>query len=304
MSKGSLFWSRGRGKLGEIVLSQLKGQQIARAYQPNVANPKTTPQVRQRARFANAVKFYKRATKNFFAFAYEDKKPQESYYNAFMRKNSNVAMIADKSSYNDSNYPAIGNLFLMTEGRLTPVDYALSLPLDSWEVKIAPFTSEGNPTVGEVSQAFITYYGYQDGDIITFVAIGTSIETISEEPADAPSWYIYQFVLDANDSRIFATLINNQYPNAGDFVTLDTSTGSLRCGSAVNDYAGGFAAICSRKVTGNELYVSTAYLKNNTKANSIYQASLQPAYRGAALSSWGAQGDPILKGAIAAEKNV
>lgn len=61
MSKGSLFFGNASGKLGQVVLSTLKGQQIARAWQPKVANPKTSQQQLQRAKFANAVKFFKRA---------------------------------------------------------------------------------------------------------------------------------------------------------------------------------------------------------------------------------------------------
>ena len=41
---------KGVGKIENIVVSQMGGVSIARAYQPNVSNPSTLPQVNQRAR--------------------------------------------------------------------------------------------------------------------------------------------------------------------------------------------------------------------------------------------------------------
>lgn len=41
---------KGVGKVENLVVSQVGGVTIARAYQPNVSNPKTEKQVDQRAR--------------------------------------------------------------------------------------------------------------------------------------------------------------------------------------------------------------------------------------------------------------
>ena len=118
MSKGSLFFGNARGKLGQVVLSTIKGQQIARAYQPKVANPQTATQTNQRAKFANAVKFFRQARKNMFLFAYEDKKPRESYYNAFMRHNIAYSVTLPRVSYDDPKFPALGNEFVLSDGSL------------------------------------------------------------------------------------------------------------------------------------------------------------------------------------------
>ena len=50
--KHSLLMGTARGKLGNMVFSRVDGQQIARAYNPVVANPKTVGQATQRAIFA------------------------------------------------------------------------------------------------------------------------------------------------------------------------------------------------------------------------------------------------------------
>ena len=52
MAKGNLFLGKARGKVGDVILSNLNGVQIARAYQPQVKNPQTSGQAAQRAAFA------------------------------------------------------------------------------------------------------------------------------------------------------------------------------------------------------------------------------------------------------------
>lgn len=52
MAKGNLFLGKARGKVGDVILSNLNGVQIARAYQPQVKNPQTSSQAAQRAAFA------------------------------------------------------------------------------------------------------------------------------------------------------------------------------------------------------------------------------------------------------------
>lgn len=52
MAKGTLYFHRARRKLGNTVGYVRGGEQIWRAYNPVVANPKTTKQVLQRAKLA------------------------------------------------------------------------------------------------------------------------------------------------------------------------------------------------------------------------------------------------------------
>lgn len=56
MAKGNLFMGMARGKIGSVVLSRLAGQQISRAYNSQVSNPKTVAQQLQRACFATATR--------------------------------------------------------------------------------------------------------------------------------------------------------------------------------------------------------------------------------------------------------
>lgn len=117
MAKGNMFIGNGSGKVGNLVVSTRAGEQITRVYQPRVANPKSYQQMLQRAKFANAVKFYKKAVQNFFKFAFEDKKKSESDYNAFMRHNVMNSTLLSKENVDDSYFPALGR-WQMSSGSL------------------------------------------------------------------------------------------------------------------------------------------------------------------------------------------
>ena len=56
MAKGNLFLGMARGKVGSVVFSRLEGQQVSRAYNSQVANPKSIGQRIQRAVFATATR--------------------------------------------------------------------------------------------------------------------------------------------------------------------------------------------------------------------------------------------------------
>lgn len=310
MSKGSLFWAKSSGKLGEIVLSQLKGQQIARAYQPQVANPKSTAQTNQRIVFANAVKFYKHATQALFKFAYEDKKKNESDYNAFMRNNAKVAAYVTRESYNNINYPAIGNQFLLSNGTLPELPFAYENKYFSMSLGSQTIADAATMTVAQLSSIMMDRFGMLEGDILTFVVVSNpAVSEITDEPSVQSSWYINQLILSStNTETIDATFKAQNNEGFG-----ASSTWGIRGNSGEEQFLGTIeedtedqlvacAIIHSRVVTGQQLRVSPAYLINGKVAKDIYQASLQSAYKNSALNSWGRQTDAILQGGIA--KNV
>jgi len=98
-----------RGAVGNLVFSRVKGNEVTKARNRQPANPKTSKQVYQRAKFLNAVNFYKRGVQNLFKFAYEDKTQQESDFNAFMRHNVSRAIPVGKNTSTEPLYPAISN---------------------------------------------------------------------------------------------------------------------------------------------------------------------------------------------------
>lgn len=309
MSKGSLFFGRASGKLGQIVLSNVKGQQIARAWQPKVANPRTSVQQIQRAKFANAVKFYKRATQNLFKFAYEDKRKTESDYNAFMRYNVERSSVVFRKSYDNMNYPALGEWIIAAgslgdfksgdyESRTITDACSLLSPIDNPDnaYKFPEGTTEATATVAHVSDYFKHDFGAQDGDFVTFVGINTNLSLISDEPSFGPWWSITQIKIDSTNANKFLDTVNKQAANNLGIDITDRS-GAIIWKSSTPQLMNLFGVVLSR-VTPNGVLVSTSNLGTNGTGNSVMADSLQDAYRQQALNSWLRSSDPILKGSV------
>lgn len=306
MSKGSLFFGNASGKLGQVVLSTVKGQQIARAWQPKVANPKTSQQQLQRAKFANAVKFFRRAQQNLFKFAFEDKRKNESDYNAFMRHNVVSSAVLDRSVYDDFNYPAFANDWLLSFGSLGEIEAEneqadkevvnlLTLPLGTGEV--------ANLTIAVASQALVSNLKAVNGDFITLVGIKSRVKTLTEDPVVAPEWHIMQFVVDTTNTGKLLEYLEKQDKDASTFFGKDGREPANIIFDYSNDGCAWLGIILSR-VTANGVKVSTSPLVPNYYAYEIYQKSLELGYRQSALNSWGRSSEPILKGGIAKSTNV
>lgn len=314
MSKGSLFFGKASGKLGQIVLSNVKGQQIARAWQPKVANPRTSVQQMQRAKFANAVKFYKRATQNLFKFAYEDKRKTESDYNAFMRHNVERSLIFNRISYDNMNYPALAEWLISVGslGEFKSSDYdsrtitdasGLSSPISNPDnaYKFPEGITESTATVAHVSDYLKHDFGAQDGDYVTFVGIDTDLTLISDQPGKGPWWSITQIKIDSTNTNKFLETVNKQAVNKLGIDIIDRA--GVIIWKSPNNKAALFGVVLSR-VTPNGVLVSTSNLGANGTGIGVMAATLQDAYRQQALNSWLRSSDPILKGSVVKQSNV
>ena len=306
MSKGSLFFGNASGKLGQVVLSTVKGQQIARAWQPKVSNPKTSQQQLQRAKFANSVKFFKRAQQNLFKFAFEDKRKNESDYNAFMRHNVVSSAVLDRSVYDNFNYPALADNWLLSYGSLGEINaeneqakkdvvQLLKLPLGTGEI--------ANLTIASASQALVNYYKAVNGDYVTLVGVYSTAKSLTDSPTMVPDWHIVQFVVDTTNTDKLIENLNKQDVDAADFFAKDGREPANIIFSVSNEGCAWLAIILSR-VTANGVKVSNSYLMPNYYAYEIYKNSLEFGYRQSALNSWGRSSEPILKGGIAKRTNV
>lgn len=80
----SILVGKGKGKIGNVVLSSLKGQTVAKQLNSSPSNPRTVAQTDNRIKMANAVLAWQFLA-NFMAYAKGIRKPLESTYNAFVR---------------------------------------------------------------------------------------------------------------------------------------------------------------------------------------------------------------------------
>lgn len=298
MAKGNIAFGGLRGAVGEFVFSKRKGQQIVKARNRQPFNPKSQPQILQRARFVDGVKFYQKAVANFFQFAFEDKKPNETYFNAFMRHNvKNGVMLTPKAFY-DENYPAVGR-WLLTQGTL-PGPYYWRFEDSGDYPAFVMFnrgpSKEAATTIGDFSKIMLRNSRYAIGDIITIVLIDAAgaIAFIEENPiisqAPPPSWEIRQFVVDPN-SNITLESINLKYEFNGDGHGLTFDRMNQNQIMAIG-------AIQSRQ-TPRGLKVSTCKIIN-TEALEIepliwYE---QDAWKDVVLQAWQASDLAVLEGSM------
>ena len=309
MAKGNMFIGNGSGKVGNLVVATRAGEQITRVYQPRVANPKSYQQMLQRAKFANAVKFYKKAVQNFFKFAFEDKKKSESDYNAFMRHNIMNSALLVKGNVDDAYFPALGR-WQMSSGSL-PNAFSIEKTDDGSFL----FRNDGikeNATIGDISSALIGQ-GFHTGDIVTFVLITSPVSYLDfdltnlyDSDLQQPNWLIVQFAIDTKDTRALsqANFLGSRYGGLGDYEgnsLLVRDDGTIQWGNAQGDFEDIMAATCCivTRNTGGGVLATNTTLFGNDNFNKMLSDAEGTNYENEVLVSWGAREGAILKGSIA-----
>lgn len=304
MAKAYINQNKRVGSVGGDTYYILRGENIVKSKPVHVTNRRTEPQMLQRARFLDAVGFYKRAVKNFFQFAFENRKRNESDYNAFMRLNANRGGVYVKKWQENIGTAYIGN-WLMSEGSLPSPEYVvLEGPMFGLMVTRGGGQNEPITTMGQASQGLINTYGLMEGDIVTIVGITTemssSIGTTDDptalnyenEPAAEPRWHISQFIINTSSTVVPADL--NLVPGqSGDTVKIN----NLSLDIDDNGACGAFVAIFSRK-NDSRLLTSNSELQLNPDATAFLASIRSQKMKNAILATWGTE-NVILEGAIA-----
>lgn len=307
MAKGNMLLGMSRGSVGDVTFYRSGGSQRARARNRKPANPMTVRQQTQRAKFANAVKFHKQVTSNFFRFAYEDKKVNESDYNAFMRHNVGNSGFIGAMASKISSWPALG-MWEVTSGSLPEIP--VSVPgVNKFFTAGLGVTGELK-TVGALSSALIAQGDtWREGDIFTVLlyrATGaSSLPTVDTDTAHVASAGYLQFVL-----------------NSADTTTLDSITvfvGGLEIGIKVDEVDGFMvsgtdgtftsawdndllqcAVIHSRNTAGGLLVSTQSMIANKDQV--ITDALTEGGtYYNAVLADWDAAAEAVLQGGGAAK---
>lgn len=311
MAKGNMFIGNGSGKVGNLVVATRAGEQITRVYQPRVANPKTYSQMLQRAKFANAIKFYKKAVQNFFKFAFEDKKKAESDYNAFMRHNVMNSALLIKGNVDDAYFPALGR-WVMSSGSLPN---AFSIEKTDRGFAFVNDGIKANATIGDISSALIGQ-GFHTGDIVTFVLITSPVSYLDfdltnlyDSGLKQPEWLIVQFAIDAKDTRGLsqANYLGSRYGGLGKYdgnSLFVSGDGSILWESLIadngnlNEIMAATCCIVTRN-TGSGVMATNTSLFGNTIFDKMLSDAEGTDYQNEVLVSWGAREGAILKGSIA-----
>lgn len=289
MAKGNMFLSQARGKVGSVVFAVVKGQQTARVHNPKPANPRTNGQQAQRSLLANMTKFYKRGTKNFYKFAYEDRTIRESDFNAFARKNIMRGVYMPKELYDHQGTPALGKYIVSDGSIVTNIqDYFSG---ENYGV-VVPGTA-AITTVGAFSAALIAQSpNLVEGDIFTMVLADSEFGAEMMTAGEAPTWQIFQFYLDTADLRPLSQI------GLHDIALPEGATGRyIGVDIAGVDRASFGATIISRN-TASGLKVSTSEIKGSAVANVLYDWLRGEYMKRQAAISWGANPDAVLQGSL------
>ena len=286
MSKGNVLLGMARGAVGDIVFSRLKGQQVTRARNRQPANPRTSSQMYQRALFTDAVKFYTRGRRNLFQFAFENKKENESDYNAFMRENAKRGVVISKAAFDNYGYPALGN-FIMSKGTLPPmVESSLTNRGMNVQKIISATEAPAVATLGDISRILIDGVDTLEGDILTFVTIvvnnNTNVPSVDGVGGNT-TWVVNQIQLNASSKQPLSDygLTASQITSEGSaIVDIKQNIDTI-----LNTSIAAGAVIHSRN-TANGVQVSTEELKLNSVATTAIEAARQRSYIDAVVESW------------------
>lgn len=306
MAKGNMLLGMSRGSVGDVTFYRSGGSQRARARNRKPANPMTVRQQTQRAKFANAVKFHKQVTSNFFRFAYEDKKANESDYNAFMRHNVGNSGFIGAMASKISSWPALG-LWEVTSGSLPEITVSVT---GSNKFFTAALGVTGNiTTVGALSSALIAQGDtWREGDIFTVLlyrATGaSSLPTVDTETAHVASAGYLQFIVNSADTTALDTI--TAWVGDVEFgIQVDETDGFLVSGadsSFTNAWDNDLlqcAVIHSRNTAGGLLVSTQSMVANKPKV--ITDALKEDGtYYNAVLADWDAAAEAVLQGGGAA----
>lgn len=292
MAKSKGFFGLRTGSTKSMTFSVLRGQQITKDRVEGGANPKTFPQMVQRMIFANAVKFYKHAKAGLFVFGFEDKKPTESDYNAFMRVNAKNAVAVPYAEFQDDAYPAFGR-YIMTEGSLPTPELAWDSVGSSVNLSCGPITGEN--TMQNVARLLIEKYpSLQLGDIVTIVLVHTSLKNDGSLVNERVNRYeIRQFVLDDNDTREANVVIGADVDEGQDYLSFTNMNGSY----FASNMAKGCAVVFSRNTPAGLKVSTSAIVPNPVALAEIEKWSQENAIK-AAATTWGATDPAILQGSL------
>lgn len=300
MSKGNMLLGYARGKVGDVVFSRLKGQQITKARNRKPNNPRTNSQMTQRALFISAVKFYQLCISNFYRFAFEDKAPHESDYNAFMRYNVKQGSYLSKAAFDNRNYPAIGDWILSrgTLGGFRQYSYNNGFAFDTGVSTsvLGDAVATDITTVGELSEVLLKDVRFQAGDMFTYVRYGVYGDGVSSipnvDPADDAynSYFDYkQFLIDPTDTTALAKYglqPDEDYDDLGHIVLYSTSD--------IFDEVFECATMIVTRNTADGIRTSNSQLIMSPLYSTALAQSRSKSYLDLVLESWKANPDAIL----------
>lgn len=279
------LWIRGgKQRLGGVVLYQMNGQTLARELAPQVANPRTTAQMRQRVKLSNLVAFYK-ANKVWMRNAFEDKAQRESDYNAFVAANIGNTLVALTKSEVASG-AAVAAPYQVTRGSILSIEHTLQGTTIKTNLNLGNFQIPAGTTIGQLSTAILNNnLTLSEGMQLSLVVNVQQSGNASQQPYIVVR--VYEFLLN----RTSTEPLTNYFP--GSVTTVAAGTGNYALALNTTSYAEGGATFILSHSVGGVTRVSSQRLQL-FGSQSVYNAHTTAAAMQAAIDSYGVGGDVFL----------
>lgn len=185
MAKGNILLGMGRGKLGDIVLTRIDGQQIARPRNRQPKNPRTNKQLYQRAVMATVMQAYSAGIK-IFDHSFEGKSVGAACQRYFMKLNAKKlrAQIAADIDGDVAVDSQIGRV-------------------------VAPGVSSPVPTILQVSEGSLINTLFDDADIPAILENETVAQYCARLGLIAGDLFTFVAFVRPNDASTLFTLLTD-----------------------------------------------------------------------------------------------
>ena len=304
MAKGNIILGYLRGSIGDITFFRAKGQQLSRARNRAPANPRTVPQMDQRAKMACAVKFFSQVGSNFFKYAFEGKKEQESYFNAFVKNNIYTGGYIGKQASGVYDFPALG-AWQISSGTLPEITAPFPQTVRGVSFKVGTASGTAISTISALTTALINSDSsrWREGDILTCLCYCATnyatLPTIYTNQGNRALTAVWQIRLSTSNTQALPSL---SFPTLDmDFDCELDSNGLSFVGSSGIEYTDNlycFGLIHSRK-TAKGLKVSSSTLVAPQAPDLLSVVSLSSgSYYNAVIADWQATEEAILQGGL------
>lgn len=267
-----------RGKVGSLVFSRLKGQQITKAYNPRPANPKSLSQQTQRTRIGALVNFFRSAIA-LLDHSFCDRPISWSSYNAFVSANLTGSFAWLTRSMID-NGGAVVCPYRISKGGMPPIQITGTGDNSVTNIALGSLSAiDGNTTVATLSQAMVANNpNILMGDQLSYVSF---IQSTLTDGTPQVRTVLYEMTLDGADTRKVRDLLPAQ--------ATTVQNGCLAHGSHVAD--GGFAWILSRRTNGRLDCSTQSIILNST---TLYDTLSSVVAEEAAVTSYEPTPEPFL----------
>lgn len=263
------------GRLGGSVYYMLKGQNIAREKAPEVSNPRTATQMRQRMQWANLVAMYKCLQSYLGKKSFQYKLATWSDYNAFMSANLGAAPVYLTKDMVQNGHALLAP-YKVTEGSLPAINTQAVANSKVFDTDIMIGENIGpNTTIGELSYDIVENNpGWQYGDQLGIIVMENG-------RMYRPYVQAFEIILNENDETPLVDLVPS---DDAFFTTNDDGYLALDADILENPTQGlayACAVIHSRTISGKTSVSTQSLVLNGSAMTEYREATTEEAFNNA-----------------------